>query len=636
MSLQTSTAAQEQQPIRIGARIVVELLRLRAQEPLTDKIRLTPNRNRHAVAVLNDKLVSIQKTIAHSGVYCSVSDALVERCSELEIALPIAEPDWGAIQLVDELFDQLLDQSGLDAEAQLWFSQLRLLVARSALRDYSFFFAPQNLLRRFLNQAYLNMLSSTEKSRQVHRDRLNQFAKRMLSELDADLGVVNSLCIEAQAWFASHGEQVEQIGQRLKVLESIRRKEKVAEPRVVSELNRIAAGKKLPVLVVDFLLGEWRKAMLTISMREGDDGQNWKRQLRTTESLIEFCQGCQNEQQRDRYRSFYQVLMRNLRALLHSTLEDSTAVSDALEPLELVLSAALSGTQLDSVAVPQLNKASSQIIEAQLKTVSPKAFSAIEQLQEDHWIRLKAADGNYELCKIVLKGKEDDPWVLVSQSGKTVAKKNAVQLAQALEGGVLQVVNHILFWDSEIQTKLGRLHDQWQQQRLAARPTKQSAVETDRIGLQHMDAGSQVEPVEHQSRVDEVLQHSTLELAAEDSPPADLEGDSVAENISEYLAPRAISETELKSAIDAIDKIQVGGWIEQETTEGMLRCKLAVKIRATDKLIFVNRLGIKVLAIEKQELARLLVYGAITIVDIGVEFDNTLERVVRSIQKDKI
>ena len=102
-----------------------------------------------------------------------------------------------------------------------------------------------------------------------------------------------------------------------------------------------------------------------------------------------------------------------------------------------------------------------------------------------------------------------------------------------------------------------------------------------------------------------------------------------------FVVPHPISEEELSAALAAVDTLQVGGWIAQETSEGEQRCKLAVKIRASEKMVFVNRLGIKVLDIQRQELARLLVHGAVTILDTGAAFDSTLERVVRTIQKEK-
>lgn len=629
---------------RIGARLVVELLRINAEDPVTDKIRLTPHRSRHAQAVLNDYLVKIQASLLQTDAQWRISDALVGRCSELEIALPIAAPDWGGILLLDQLFDQLQSQHAMDPEASAWFARLRLMTVRYSLADYSFFFAQQNLLRRFLNQAYLILLSSTSKSRTLYWEKLNQFAKRMLDDFKGNVASVNSICIEAQAWMAGQSEKVEQIEERLRLLEVAKRKERVAEPRVVKELNRMAAGRNLPAEVIDFLQGEWRRSMLMMSMREGEDGANWKRQLRTGESLIELCEGCLDDSKREGVRGFYQILIKNIRATLISVQEDSAGMEQAIEPLELVLSALINGAVPALLEVPELDVPENRVVEAELDRVSPKTLETIGQLQESDWLRLKTADGEYELCKIVLKATADEPWVLVGQSGKTVAKKNARQLALALEGGVIQLVQRKLFWDLQLDTNLGTLRESWAELRDQLDRSAELEDQQPEAGNEPVDGnnGNRDNP----SRIDDLLQNSSLSLVSDDTSSDEVDNSSEAspdeelsgkESLPEesFLSPRPVSDEELTAALSAVDSIQVGGWIAQETSDGEQRCKLAVKIRASEKLVFVNRLGMKVLDINRQELARLLVHGAVTIVDTGAAFDSTLERVVRTIQKEK-
>ncbi|RLT99308.1 DUF1631 family protein [Ketobacter sp.] len=608
---------------RIGARLLVELLRVNAEVPITDKIRLTPQRSRHGLAVFNDLLQKIQSGQLKTGLSCRVVDTLVDGCADLEVALPVAAPDWGGILLLDQLFDELQQQLASDHEARGWFEKLRLLVLRYALADYSFFFAPQNLLRRFLNLAYLTMLSSTAKSRQLYWSKLNEYSNRMLTEFRGNIGAVNSICIEAQTWMAGQTEQVEKIEERLRLLEVARQRERVAEPRVVQELNRMAAGRLLPEDVVAFLHGEWRRSMLMLSMREGVEGANWKRQLRTGESLIEMCEGCQDASRRDGYRGFYQVLIRNLRATLISVQEDEAALEQTLEPLELILTAIMSGATPALVEVPALAMPVTRVVEAQLDRVSPKSLDTIGQLQEEDWLRFKTADGQFELCKIILKAQQDDPWVLVGQSGKTVAKKTQRQLAQALEGGVLQLVHRTLYWDRQLEAALARLKDQWQAQQEAQR--KQQETQQQEALEQQRSAAAEAE-----SRIDAVLANSSLALVEPGADDVETEAET-----SAFLEPRSISDEEMAAALSAVDSLQVGGWMSQETSEGEQRCKLAVKIRATEKLVFVNRLGIKALEITRQDLARLLVYGAVTILDTGAAFDSTLEQVVRTIQRDK-
>lgn len=605
------------QPLRIGARVVVELLRLRARPPQSPRIRLIPVRQKNAMAVLRDRLAGLQYAKTFPDGVNSVADALSECCSDLKIPLPVSMPDWGAILLLDQLFDRLLEQQ-LDTEARCWLNAMRLPTIRYALQDYSFFFTPQNLLRRFLNQLHLQLLSSSEKSRQVLRESLSSFLSRIQQDFRQDIGVCNRICIEAQTWFASHVDKVEQIEEKLRVQEISRRKERVAEPRVVRELNRIAAGRALPDLVVDFLHGEWRRSLLLVSMREGEEGSTWKRQIRITESLVELAQSCNDERGREKHRSFYPVLMRNIKSLLVSVNEDQVALEKALEPLELILTAMLNGVRPELVDVQPLQYREAPVTTVEVKQVGGRALAVIQSLQAGDLVRIKTVDGSHDVFRLTLKSESDEPWVLVSQSGKTITKKTAFQLAQGYEGGVLEIIGQHGWWDHQLETELQALHAVWQAE-LAARPPApepSSAVEEP----------PQIRQPEPEPALEPAPVISAEAIAAE----------TVEENDSEdFFAPRSISVEECQAALEAIDQIQIGGWIIQQTTKGEERCKLAVKLRGRDKLIFVNRLGVKVLEIDRQQLAELLARGLISIVDTGEKFDNTLERVVRTIQEDR-
>ena len=165
--------------VRIGARVVVELLRLRAEKPVSGKISLTHARSKNAMAVLRDRLFQLQLSGSDLEKPGSIAAALEARCQDLQIPLPVAQPDWGAILLLDQLFDQSVIDNSLDEEARQWLVALRLPVVRYALMDYSLFFSPQNLLRRFLNQLYLSLLSSSSKSRQILRESLQPFVQRI-------------------------------------------------------------------------------------------------------------------------------------------------------------------------------------------------------------------------------------------------------------------------------------------------------------------------------------------------------------------------------------------------------------------------------------------------------------------------
>ena len=639
----------DKQP-RIGARIVVELLRLNAVEPDSARLQLVDSRSKNAVAVLRDRLSALQQSLPFPQGVSSVAQAVITCCEDLNIPLPIARPDWGGILLLDELFDLLQQHPALDQQAQEWLAFLRLPVIRYAIFDYSFFFTPQSLMRRFMNQLHLVLLSSSQKSRQLLRDALEPFLQRLHDEFRQDISACNRICIEAQTWFAGHSDRVGQIEEQLRSQEISLRKEQVAEPRVVRELNRIAGARMLPLEVVEFLHGEWRRSLHLVSMREGEEGSFWKRQIRITESLVEFAQGCGDDKGREKHRSFYPVLLKNIKSLLVSANEDTEVLEQALDPLELILTAMLSGAEPECIEVPLLESKDAPVTSVTMKRVSSKALEQIDALQVGDWVHIKTADGQHEVFRLTLKSEQDEPWVLVSQSGKNVTKKTAFQLAQGLEGGVLNVIGQGQWWDEQLDQRLFALHERWQQEQALRPPmpplrqktqshkTKQTPG-SDEITLVPVDEQADLpvnSPVE--SRTDEILANSTLQLVepVAPAPPEAAQPDaSQPDDAEDFLAPRPLSEEERQTALEAIDQIQIGGWIIQQTSQGEERCKLAVRLRGRDKLIFVNRLGVKVLEIDRLPLAELLARGLVSIADTGQKFDNTLERVVRSIQQDR-
>jgi hypothetical protein len=96
-------------------------------------------------------------------------------------------------------------------------------------------------------------------------------------------------------------------------------------------------------------------------------------------------------------------------------------------------------------------------------------------------------------------------------------------------------------------------------------------------------------------------------------------------------------ETAVLPADDAgllqVDQLQLGGWVEfQEDQENTLRCKLAVIIDATDKYIFVNRTGMKVLERSRTRLALELRRGKVRVLDDSLLFDRALESVIGNLQ----
>ena len=89
-----------------------------------------------------------------------------------------------------------------------------------------------------------------------------------------------------------------------------------------------------------------------------------------------------------------------------------------------------------------------------------------------------------------------------------------------------------------------------------------------------------------------------------------------------------------QAALKIASELTLGAWISivgDESAESG-KYKLVVKINATDKFIFVDKLGLKKIEIKTPELIKRMVKGEIKVLNDGVVFDDTLTRVIGAIR----
>ncbi len=143
-------------------------------------------------------------------------------------------------------------------------------------------------------------------------------------------------------------------------------------------------------------------------------------------------------------------------------------------------------------------------------------------------------------------------------------------------------------------------------------------------------------------RLEEVQQES-LET---ETPAADEPRDETAESSTESeheIGEAAAEEEPAEEALLAdddrevqqVDAFTVGVWVEftGEDEQSDVRCKLAAKINAIDKFIFVNRQGVKVVEKTRMGLARELKDGTVKIVSDGLLFSRALETVIGNLRE---
>jgi hypothetical protein len=107
----------------------------------------------------------------------------------------------------------------------------------------------------------------------------------------------------------------------------------------------------------------------------------------------------------------------------------------------------------------------------------------------------------------------------------------------------------------------------------------------------------------------------------------------------EGLAGDELANAELADddpEMQRVDQLGVGVWVEfLGEDDQAIRCKLAAKINAIDKYIFVNRQGVKVVEKTRMGLARELKDGTVKLISEGLLFSRALESVIGNLRESQ-
>ena len=85
-----------------------------------------------------------------------------------------------------------------------------------------------------------------------------------------------------------------------------------------------------------------------------------------------------------------------------------------------------------------------------------------------------------------------------------------------------------------------------------------------------------------------------------------------------------------------MDSLHTGSWLEfSQNEQDKLRCKLAAIIKSTQRYIFVNRSGVKVLEKTRMSLGLEFKNNNVVLLDNALLFDRALESVIGNLRRLK-
>ena len=133
----------------------------------------------------------------------------------------------------------------------------------------------------------------------------------------------------------------------------------------------------------------------------------------------------------------------------------------------------------------------------------------------------------------------------------------------------------------------------------------------------------------------EALPEEAAPPQAEPVDTATTARDTAPEPAVEEATDESDAITDEHPAMAQVEGLQVGMWVEFAGEDNNTRCKLAAKINAIDKFIFVNRQGVKVVEKTKMRLVREVRDGTVSIISDGLLFSRALESVIGNLRESR-
>lgn len=435
---------------------------------------------------------------------------------------------------------------------------------------------------------------------------------------------VAALDAELQASFDKDQNRINKLEERLAASETGRLRTQQSRAFAAAMINKAIDRKKLTPAIAHFLKGPWFDSAQLVVLTKGLESEDWSRMKALTETIVWTYQPIlaieEDTLQKERQRLYRIVehLPGEVRELLLALEHDTGAAEAALEDIEQDHVMLVSGQEL---VYEDFDLIETGADEGARPTVSRMLLRKLRNFEPGQWFQYRSDEFESRI-KLLLKLDDVKLMLFTNRNGMKVMQRSFEEFAYLLSSGVVKPLRTGNVFSGTFRTFYEGLIEehQRQQQRIAERKAELDREQEEREAAREKALREAADLERQQEEEARQARLQAREKRLEEAKQALAEAD-----------PELVDTVTGKVA-----DLAVGAWLKLPGADGQLvDCKLAVKISATDKLIFVSQSGTKVGEYTSDEMIRLLVAGQGEIQDEGVEFEDTLQQVVSRLRQDK-
>lgn len=540
------------------------------------------------------------------------------------------EPDWvldnftsAVFASVDDCMTLILRITQMASHVDDQFHRLKPKVAATLLltpelpleRD-ALLFATLDVLNRGMVGWTEGLGAGSNKLQSVFDDAIDKICSN-----DTDLTALNA---EIHKFMDKEADKIGRLEERLAASETGMVRTRQAKVLAAHLINKRTHGKLVTEPLSEFLKGPWYDSLQLLVNEKGINSEEWQRASALTDTILWTYQPIDEEdeeqtaQVKQRLYRIIEHLPGEVKQLLVALEHNTDGTESALETLETDHVTIVSGLTPDYI---EFEPIPSEETETE-STVSRVLLRKVRELEPGQWFSYSEGD-QVQLIKLVLKLDDVNQLLFTNRNGMKVMQKSFDEFAYYLSSHVVRVINPEAAFSSTFTTYYQGLVDELRKHRQVINERK---AEVDRLDEERKKA--------HQKALAEAKQ---LAIDKEEAERARLEALKAA-RLESAKAEAAKSENadRLEEFTQIVASLATGAEVLLPDASGEKQnCKLAVKIAAADKFIFVNRDGMKAGDYKAEQLVQLLVAGEAELGESGVEFEDTLASVVSKLRADR-
>lgn len=408
--------------------------------------------------------------------------------------------DQDVMNLINMLFQFILDDRNLAAPMQSLLARLQIPMLKVAVVDKSFFNRSAHPARRLLNELATAALGWQEPEKGLDKDPLYKHiaatVERVIADFDDDVSMFEGLLSDFIAFVEKEQRRATVLEKRTVDAEDGKAKSEFARAQVSEHMQRLVQGRELPACVREILDGPWHNLMFLLLLKNGTDSDAWKKACQVVEDLTWSVTTVMDSEARKQLMSLLPGLLKSLRQgfeVISYNPFESNKLLQQLEtehlrrmrgqPAEQPAAPATSaGPAVESVEETTVETAGQPVVEpvasvsepvfelqpvsepqvaaepaAQEPAISAAWLGQVDRFAQGSWFEVAEEGRPAFRCRLAAVIKKADKYIFVNRNGMKVAEKTRLELAQALEQGIFNMLDDGMLFDRALESVISNL-----------------------------------------------------------------------------------------------------------------------------------------------------------------------------------